>query len=163
MLVIAVEAQPIPRAASPSSQVAARQDHGMARTAPGRATIDGHLFRRRLMVRIVEIALSFGLIVLWVAGLCFGASTWLTWFVLVAGLIAFGGAARFTDSARAGEFGWGALAAGLLLLWIVALITRATPWLTWWTFAFACASALLAAASASGRIHFGRARSEGSA
>lgn len=115
------------------------------------------------MVRIVEIALSFGLVVLWVAGLCFQASTWLTWFALVAGLIAFGGAARFTDSARAGEFGWGALAAGLLVLWIVALITRATPWLTWWTFAFACASALLAAASASGRIHLGGARSEGSA
>lgn len=113
------------------------------------------------MVQVVEIALSFGLIVLWVAGLCFGASPWLTWLELVAGLIAFGGAARFSDSARAGGFGWGALAGGLCLLWILALVTRATAWLTWWTFAFACASAMLAAAS--GRTRFGGARSEGPA
>jgi len=115
------------------------------------------------MVSVVEIALSFGLIVLWVAGLCFGASSWLTWLELLAGLIEFGGAARFSDSARAGGFGWGALAVGLFVLWIVALATRATTWLTWWTLAFGCASAVLAAASASGRTRFGGTRSEGSA
>jgi hypothetical protein len=115
------------------------------------------------MVRVVEIALSFGLIVLWVAGLCYQASSWLTWCALVAGVIAFGGAARFSDSARAGSFGWGALAAGLFLLWLVAVSTHATRWLAWWTFAFACALAMLAVASASGRTRLGEARAGGSA
>ncbi|HEY6477939.1 MAG TPA: hypothetical protein VI456_15285 [Polyangia bacterium] len=102
------------------------------------------------MNQLVSIALSFGLVVLWVAGLALQASRWLSWFALLAGLVAFVGAARFTESARTGIAGWGAMAGGLFLVWIVALATHATSWLTWSTFVFAWAFVILAVAAGSG-------------
>jgi hypothetical protein len=103
------------------------------------------------MIPIISIALSMGLVVLWVAGLCQEATRWLTWLMLVAGVIAFGGSSRFDESPRAGVGGWGALSAGLFLLWIIALSTHATGWLAWATFFAGCACALLAAQAARGQ------------
>lgn len=97
------------------------------------------------MSRVPAIAVSFGLILLWVAGLCRQAPGWLTWLDFLAGLIAFGSAAQLAASRRAGVFGWGALAAALVVLWIAALATGGRSWLAWWTLVFACAFLLLAA------------------
>ena len=85
------------------------------------------------MSRVPAIALSFALILLWVAGLCRQASGWLTWLDFVAGLIAFGSAAQLAASRRAGILGWGSLALALFVLWIAALATGGRSWLAWWT------------------------------
>ncbi|HVV51780.1 MAG TPA: hypothetical protein VHO06_19080 [Polyangia bacterium] len=103
------------------------------------------------MAQIVPIGLSLGLVVLWVAGLSLQASAWLTWLELLAGVVAFGGSARFGETPRARAAGWGALAAALAVVWIVALAVRATGWLTWWTLPFAAAFAMLSLASTVGR------------
>ena len=96
------------------------------------------------MSRVPAIALSFGLVLLWVAGLCRQAPGWLTWLDFVAGLIAFGSAAQLAASRRAGIVGWGSLAFGLLLLSIAAMATDGRSWLASWTLVFACAFLLLA-------------------
>ncbi len=108
------------------------------------------------MNQVVAIGLSFGLVLLWVAGLAFRASRWLTWLALLAGVVAFGGAARFAESIRTGLAGWGALAAGLFLVWILALGKHATSWLAWSTFVFAWAFVMLAVASGAGAAHVQR-------
>ncbi len=105
------------------------------------------------MIEVVRIALSLGLFLLWVAGLAHDATHWLTWLLLVAGIVGFGGSERFAESPRAGAAGWGALAVSLLLLWIVALSTRATGWLAWGTFLFGLAYAFLAGRAALHQAH----------
>jgi len=96
------------------------------------------------MSRVPAIALSFGLILLWVAGLCRQDPSWLAWLDLVAGLIAFGSAAQLATSRRAGIVGWGSLGLGLLVLSIGALATAGRSWLAWWTLVSACAFLMLA-------------------
>ena len=94
--------------------------------------------------RVSAIALSFGLILLWLAGLSHHAAGWLTWLNFVAALIAFGSAARLASSRHAGVLGWGSLGLGLFGLWIAALATGGRSWLAWWTLVFACAFLILA-------------------
>ena len=96
------------------------------------------------MLHVPAIALSFGLILLWVAGLAHHASAWLTWLDFLAGLIAFGSATQFAASRRAGVVGWSSIALGLFLLWVAALATGGRSWLAWWTLVLACAFLLLA-------------------
>lgn len=96
------------------------------------------------MSRVPAIALSFALILLWVAGLCRQASGWLTWLDFVAGLIAFGSAAQLATSRRAGIVGWGLLAFSLFVLSISALVTGGRSWLASWTLVCACAFLMLA-------------------
>jgi hypothetical protein len=103
------------------------------------------------MLQVVPIALSMGLVLLWVAGLAHDATHWLTWLLLIAGVVGFGGSVRFEESPRAGAAGFGALSAALFLFWIVALPTHATAWLAWGTFLFACAYAVLAGQAALGQ------------
>jgi hypothetical protein len=103
------------------------------------------------MLYIPAIGLSFGLVLLWVAGLSRHASAWLTWLDLLAGLIAFGSATQFAESRRAGVVGWASLALGLFLLWIAALSTGGRSWLAWWTLVLACAFLLLAGLRSSQR------------
>jgi hypothetical protein len=97
------------------------------------------------MLYIPAIALSFGLILLWVAGLSRHAAAWLTWLDFLAGLIAFGSATQFAASRRTGVVGWTSLALGLFVLWIAALATGGgRSWLASWTLVLACAFLLLA-------------------
>ena len=96
------------------------------------------------MLRVPAIALSFGLVLLWVAGLSHHAAPWLTWLNLLAGLVAFGSATPLAESRRAGAVGWGALGLALIVLWIVAAARGERTWLTSWTFVMACAFLMLA-------------------
>jgi hypothetical protein len=96
------------------------------------------------MFRVSAIALSFGLVLLWVGGLAHEAARWLTWLDLVAGLIAFGSATPFAESRRSGIAGWGALGLGLLVLGMAALAKGQRSWLASWTFVVACAFLMLA-------------------
>lgn len=91
------------------------------------------------MLRVPAIAVSFGLILLWVGGLSHHAPAWLTWLDFVAGVIAFGSAAPLASSRRGGVLGWGSLALGLFVLWIAALATGGRSWLAWLTLVCACA------------------------
>jgi hypothetical protein len=98
-----------------------------------------------IMTRVVSFFLGCGLIVLWLAGLSGHATGWLTWLDVLAALCAFGIAAVAGERMSRG-FASGApiaLASALAVLWIIGLTTRASSWLTWWTFAFACAFLLL--------------------
>ena len=96
------------------------------------------------MFRVPAIALSFGLVLLWVAGVSHQETAWLTWLDLLAGVIAFGSATPFAESRRAGIIGWGSLAFGLFIVWVVALGKGDRSWLTSWTFVAACAFLMLA-------------------
>jgi len=96
------------------------------------------------MSPVPAIGLSFGLILLWVGGLSYQESAWLTWFDLVAGVIAFGSAARLAESRRAGVVGWSSLGLGLLVVSIAAVATGGRSWLASWTFVSALAFLILA-------------------
>ncbi|HVV48805.1 MAG TPA: hypothetical protein VHO06_04025 [Polyangia bacterium] len=107
------------------------------------------------MFRAISFILGLGLIILWLAGLSSHASLWLTWLDGLGGLVAIAGAAALVEFGRGGTAGSGLLALGLFVLWIVGLATGATLWLSWWTFAFACAFFVVAGASTSSgaRLH----------
>ena len=96
------------------------------------------------MFRVPAIALSFGLVLLWVAGVSHKEAAWLTWLDLLAGVIAFGTATPFAESRRAGIIGWSSLGFGLFVLWIAALAGGNRSWLASWTFVAACAFLMLA-------------------
>ncbi len=99
------------------------------------------------MLRGTSIALGIGLVILWLVGLSDHATLWLTWLDGLAGLAAFGVAAVASDQATGGATvtmartagGPLGISLGLYILWIIGLATHAERWLTWWTFAFACA------------------------
>lgn len=91
------------------------------------------------MLALVSGVVGLGLTVCWIIGLSVGATFWLTWLNGVAAALAF--AASGMVPARRAALPAGALlgliAGGLLLLWLVAIATHATRWLTWSTFAVA--------------------------
>ena len=101
------------------------------------------------MFRAISFVLGLGLVLLWLAGLSSHASGWLTWLDGLAALIAIAGAASLVEFNRGGSAGAGGLALGLFVLWIIGLATGATLWLSWWTFAFACAFFVVAGTSIS--------------
>ncbi|HVV49388.1 MAG TPA: hypothetical protein VHO06_07010 [Polyangia bacterium] len=110
------------------------------------------------MFRAVSAVLGFGLILLWIAGLASHAVAWLTWLDGLAGLVAVAMGLGFVRAAQMGVPGWGLLAFGLFVLWIIGLAGGRTLWQAWWTFGFACAFLILAASatsapSAGGRLH----------
>ena len=108
------------------------------------------------MFRGVSVILGIGLIVLWIVGLSAGATLWLSWLDGIAGLVAILLGITAVSAARAGAAGWGLMALGLFVLWIIGLAAHGPLWLAWWTFAFACAFVVLAAAASSGmerRLH----------
>ena len=90
-------------------------------------------------MRIVSVLFAIGLGLLWLAGLRVGATPWLTWLDFVAALLALGSAVLPADTAalfKASPIGIGV---GLLVVWIIGVVTGAVPWLAWWTFAFGVA------------------------
>ena len=104
------------------------------------------------------IILGVGLLVMWIPGL--GSPTapgWLTWLDGVGAFFTFivsGSGSPYTDPYAVPDYGvetamdvsmksrlrrtFG-ISAYLFMLWIVAASTGAVAWMTWWTFAFACA------------------------
>ena len=108
------------------------------------------------MFRAVSVALGFGLIILWIAGMSARAEPWLTWLDGFAGLVAIGLGLGFAKATRAGVAGWSLLAFALFVLWIVGLAAGGTLWLAWWTSAFAFAFLILAASAMSGRGRLGQ-------
>jgi len=96
------------------------------------------------MVRGISVVLGIGLVALWIAGLTQHATAWLTWLDVFGALCAFAVAAGAGARVSTGQAGGAvALGAGLGILWILGILSRADRWLTWWTFAFACAFVLV--------------------
>jgi hypothetical protein len=113
------------------------------------------------MFRPITVALGIGLVVLWIAALSAHATPWLTWLDGIAGLGAIAlGLAATAHLARGGMAGGFILAFSLFILWVIALASGVTLWLTWWTFAFACAFVILTGMTtpASSRLHLHRHR-----
>ena len=97
-----------------------------------------------------SVALGIGLAILWIAGLSSPDSPgWLTWLDGVAALAAFTIAAlmRMGDSRAKRVGNTIGLSVCLFVLGIIGLATGALPWLSWWTFAFACAFLILGIAA----------------
>jgi hypothetical protein len=104
------------------------------------------------MFRGASVVLGIGLIILWIAGLSSHAmhGAWLPWLDGVAGLVAIGIGVSIGKEMGIGVAGWGLMALGLFILWIIGLASAAPVWLAWWTFGFACAFVILAASATSG-------------
>jgi hypothetical protein len=106
-----------------------------------------------VMLRSVSVVLAVGLVLLWLVGLNQHATAWLTWLDGLAALCAFGlaiGAGPAVTRAI-GAGGPIALGIGIGILWIIGLAMHTEPWLTWWTFAFACAFVVLGVAGGMNR------------
>lgn len=98
-------------------------------------------------MRTGMILLGIGLGLLWLVGLGYQATPWLTWGNLVAALLSLG-TGLLPNSAvsalKASPFTLGGL---LVVLWIVGLASGASLWLTWWTFVFGVAYLLFGVAT----------------
>jgi hypothetical protein len=99
------------------------------------------------MRRAIALGLAVGLFVLSFAGLVLQVPIWFSWLDGIAALAACGGAVAFGASPRAGTAIWGALALGLIVLWLVGLRTVGAGLMSWGNFAFACAFLLLVAST----------------
>ena len=97
--------------------------------------------------------LGVGMVVLWIAGMSSGAaSPALTWLDLAAAVLSLVGAAATLSSTprRTSVLGTIALGAGILAIWLGGFVNGASPWMTWWNFAFACAYLFVGVAVAIG-------------
>jgi hypothetical protein len=98
------------------------------------------------MLRLFPALLGLGLAALWIVGLNEDATIWMTWCNGIAAALCFATVGLIPD--RRGSpwaaFCLGAIAAGLLAVWIVALRTDGSAWLAWWTFAAGVVTALVA-------------------
>jgi len=91
------------------------------------------------MLALVSGVIGLGLMVSWIVGLSMGATFWLTWLNGAAAALAFAACGLLPGQRAALPAGalLGLIAGGLLLLWLIAIATHATGWLTWSTFAIA--------------------------
>jgi hypothetical protein len=97
------------------------------------------------MTRFGSVVLGAGLVVLWIIGLNQGATMWLTWLLGLAGLTSIVVAAMLpAEHGREGAKPPALVGFSLFALWILAVASRATPWLTWWTFALGVAHLAIA-------------------
>jgi hypothetical protein len=99
------------------------------------------------MLRVFPALIGAGLTAMWVIGLSVDATIWLTWLVGIAAALSFATVGLIPE--KRGSL-WaaaciGLIAGGLGVMWLVGLVTRATPWMTWWTFVAAILMCLLAA------------------
>jgi hypothetical protein len=102
------------------------------------------------MFRFLPALIGLGLATLWVVGLAVDATVWLTWSVgAIAPLcVATVGLVPARRGSVLAALCLLALSAAELGLWMVGLGWAATPWLTWWTFVGAGATAGAATAVA---------------
>lgn len=102
------------------------------------------------MLRVFPALIGAGLTAMWVIGLSEDSTIWLTWMVGIIAALSFATVGLIPE--KRGSL-WAAaclalLAGALGVMWLVGLVTHATPWLTWWTFVAAILTCLLAGGAA---------------
>jgi hypothetical protein len=98
------------------------------------------------MARFGSVVLGAGLVVLWIVGLNQGATMWLTWLLGLAGLTSIVLASMLpAEHGREGAKPPALAGFVLFAVWLLAVASRATAWLTWWTFALGVAHLVIAA------------------
>jgi hypothetical protein len=98
------------------------------------------------MARFGSVVLGAGLAALWIVGLNQGATMWLTWLLGLAGLTSIVVASMLpAEHGREGAKPPAMAGFALFVVWILAIASRATPWLTWWTLALGVAHLVIAA------------------
>jgi hypothetical protein len=106
------------------------------------------------MARFGSVSLGAGLVVLWIVGLNQGATMWLTWMLGLAGLTSVVVAAMLpAEHGREGAKPPAIVGFALFALWILAIASHATAWLTWWTFALGVAHLGIAALEVRQPVH----------
>src|SRR4051812_23408572 len=101
------------------------------------------------MLRIFPAVIGLGLTALWILGLSFDATFWLTWGAGTLAALAFATVGIIPErySSLWAGFCLGAIATALGALWILGLAYQASSWLVWCTFAAAGPTALVAIAA----------------
>ncbi len=95
------------------------------------------------------IGLGLGMGLLWVLGLVFGQPAWITWLDFLAALLSLAAPAIRSPSSTTGPrsalltAGPFSLGIGVGLLWIIALASGVSEWMTWLNFVGAVAYLLL--------------------
>jgi hypothetical protein len=96
------------------------------------------------MVRLLTIVVALGLVASSLAGAALHATPWLRWLDILAAGAALGFIWRATNGTTAAYLV--GVSIFCLVLWVVGLVTVATPWLAWVTFghglAFLCIAIL---------------------
>jgi hypothetical protein len=102
------------------------------------------------MLRAFPAFIGAGLTSMWVIGLSEESTIWLTWLVGIAAALSFATVGLIPER-RASLWAAACLAllsGGLGAMWLVGVVTHATPWLTWWTFVAAVLTFLIAGGAA---------------
>jgi hypothetical protein len=99
------------------------------------------------MLRAILVSLGLALLLLWLVGVVDHATTWLSWVDGTLGLLTFAlvFVTRETNTPLTASLGPTLIGLTLGLVFLVALATQASGWLTWFTFIFAGGYLTLAA------------------
>ena len=87
------------------------------------------------MLRVFPALIGAGLAAIWVIAMAVDATVWLTWLIGIAAALSFATVGLIPDkrSSAGAAVCLALLTGGLGTMWLVGLVTHATPWLTWWT------------------------------
>lgn len=93
------------------------------------------------MLRASLVSLGIAMVLLWMVGVVDHSTDWMTWLDGIAGLLTFllVPVTRPRLGPAAVSIGPNLIGLGLLAMFIVGIATAASAWLTWFTFAAACA------------------------
>ncbi len=99
------------------------------------------------MLRASLVALGIAMILLWIVGLVDHATDWVVWLDGIAGVLTFLLVPVTRDDVGpiGVSLGPNLVGLGLLAVFIVAVSTRASAWITWFTLAFSGGYLMLAA------------------
>lgn len=99
------------------------------------------------MLRASLVALGIAMVLLWIVGLVDNATPWVVWLGGVAAVLTFLLVPVTRDDVGpiGVSLGPNLIGLGLLAVFIVAEVTHASAWITWFTFAFSVGYLMLAA------------------
>lgn len=94
-------------------------------------------------MRAGMVLLGLALGIVWIVGLSYDATRWLTWLDFIVAVVSLCSSLVPIGAVRTLRVAPFALSLSLFVLWVVGLATHAQSWLVWWTFAFGVAYFLM--------------------